>query len=199
MSSPEIDSGRVALAGLDAWRRRLAAVSRIVQRHLVPGFISTFYYLLRSRCFVNPKAQVQLTRRIRIGRGTVVKAFAVVQQSNNGVVEIGRDCAIGNFNHISASDGGLRIGDHVRMGPNVTILGMSNVTSRRDRLIVDQGYTSQGIDIGNDVFLAAGCTVLDGVTIGEGAVVGTGSIVRKDVAPYDIVFGAPAKKIFARG
>lgn len=61
---------------------------------------------------------------------------------------------------------------------------------------------SHRVHIGHDVWLGHGVTVLPGVTIGDGAVVGSGAVVTKDVAPYLIVAGVPAKPIrerFPRG
>lgn len=52
--------------------------------------------------------------------------------------------------------------------------------------------------IGNDVWLAANSTICRGVTIGDGAVVAAGAVVTKDVAPYTIVAGVPAKPIKKR-
>ena len=45
--------------------------------------------------------------------------------------------------------------------------------------------------IGNDVFIGANVTVLDGVKIGDGAVIGAGAVVTKDVPPYGIAVGVP--------
>ncbi|MFD1551794.1 antibiotic acetyltransferase [Putridiphycobacter roseus] len=49
------------------------------------------------------------------------------------------------------------------------------------------------ITIGNDVWLGAGCIILDGVSIGDGAIVAAGAVVTKNVAPFSIVKGVPAK------
>ena len=53
----------------------------------------------------------------------------------------------------------------------------------------------RGIEIGNDVWIGLGCTILYGVKIGDGATIAAGSVVTKDVAPYTVVGGVPAKLI----
>ena len=57
---------------------------------------------------------------------------------------------------------------------------------------------SEKCEIGNDVWIAAGGSILRGVTVGDGAVVGAGAVVTRDVEPYTIVAGVPAKKIGQR-
>ncbi|WP_159945930.1 DapH/DapD/GlmU-related protein [Rhizobium sp. 18065] len=54
------------------------------------------------------------------------------------------------------------------------------------------------VTIGHDVWIGHGATVLPGVTVGNGAVIGAGAVVSKDVAPYTIVGGVPAKLIRER-
>lgn len=54
------------------------------------------------------------------------------------------------------------------------------------------------VHIGNDTWLGHGCIILPGVTVGDGAVIGAGAVVSKDVAPYQIVGGVPAKLIRER-
>lgn len=170
---------------------------RVTQRYLIPAFVTALYYLVRCGAYISTKAQVQPTGKISFGKGTVVKSFAVVQTSG-GHISIGKNCAISSFNHISTVDKDVIIGDHVRMGPQVTITGTTRNYRKKDRLIVDQGYVDKGITIGTDVFIGAGAMILDGCNIGDGAVIGVGSLVTKDVDPYTVVFGSPAKVIFKR-
>ena len=57
---------------------------------------------------------------------------------------------------------------------------------------------SNGVSIGHDTWLGHGATILPGVTVGDGAAIGAGAVVSKDVAPYTIVGGVPAKPIRER-
>lgn len=59
----------------------------------------------------------------------------------------------------------------------------------------DDIYSNGDIVIGNDVWIGTGCTIISGVTIGTGAVIAAGSLVVKDIPPYAIVGGTPAKVI----
>lgn len=63
------------------------------------------------------------------------------------------------------------------------------------RHIPDFGLSRGDVIIGSDVWLCANCTILSGVTIGHGAVVGTGAVVTRDVEPYAIVAGNPARTV----
>jgi acetyltransferase-like isoleucine patch superfamily enzyme len=172
----------------------LGPIARVAQRYLVPRLVKSVYFYLRYRCLVSPQASVQLSDRISFGRGTVVKPYAVII-NHTGRIAIGAHCAISSFNHISTGDGDLVIGDHVRIAPNVTILGADRNVKQRDALIADQGHSHKSTDIGRDVLIGAGAVILAGCSIGNGAVIGAGSVVTRDVPPYSIVAGVPARVI----
>lgn len=140
---------------------------------------------------------------VRIGSNVTMARFAQIRPSGYyggelGVgFEIGDNSNIGAFAYIGAA-GGIRIGKNVMMGPRVSLLAEQHNIERTDVPMKDQGTSRKGIVIENDVWLGANCCVLDGVTVGTGAVIAAGAVVSKDVPPFAIVGGVPAKIIRMR-
>jgi acetyltransferase-like isoleucine patch superfamily enzyme len=97
-------------------------MGRLFQRYAVPAFAVSLYHLFKSRAILSPSARIQLSRRIQIGRGTVVKPYVVVQ-STAGIIRLGRNCALSSFDHLSTGEGDIIIGDFVRIAPNCTLIG----------------------------------------------------------------------------
>lgn len=87
----------------------------------------------------------------------------------------------------------LSIGDRVAIGPRVTILAMEHGNASRVGHIL--GTRTGGVKIGNDCWIGAGVIILNGVTIGECSVIGAGAVVTKNVEPFTVVAGVPARKI----
>jgi acetyltransferase-like isoleucine patch superfamily enzyme len=131
------------------------------------------------------------------GRGTVVKPFAVIQ-TQAGKIVFGENCAVSSFNHISTGVEDVTIGDDVRIGTHVTIMGGSRNFREKNLRIVDQGSYHKGVKIGNDVLIGTGSVIMPGSSIGDGAVIGAMSLVNTDVFSYTIVAGVPAKPIGER-
>ena len=87
------------------------------------------------------------------------------------------------------------IGDDCLISYNVHLRTDMHNFELKDVLIREQGTKEKDIIIGNDVWIGYGVQIMSGVSIGTGAVVGAGSIVTKDVEPYSVVVGIPAKLI----
>lgn len=87
----------------------------------------------------------------------------------------------------------IEIGNHVAVAPEVTFL-----TAGHDHTKLNLPDTAASIRVGDYAWIGARSIILQGVTIGEGAVVAAGSVVTRDVEPYTIVAGIPAKKINKR-
>lgn len=90
------------------------------------------------------------------------------------------------------------IGNYVRIAAHTVIVATQHIFERIDIPICHQGVEGKGITIEDDVWIGANCTVLGGVTIGKGTIVAAGAVVTKDVEPYSIVAGVPAKVIGSR-
>lgn len=113
----------------------------------------------------------------------------------------GADISIGDYSGIGVSAsvrGPLIIGDNVMMGPDVVVITSSHNFDRTDIPMRLQGSTSKPVLIGDDVWIGQRVMIMPGVNIGNGAIIGAGAVVTKDVPPYTIVGGAPAKVIKSR-
>jgi maltose O-acetyltransferase len=93
--------------------------------------------------------------------------------------------------------GGLVIGDRSIIGP-YTMIHTANHEMEPDRPIVEQGWLPGPVSIGSDCWIGMGVCILPGVTIGEGVVVGAGSVVAKDLEPWSVAVGNPARAIRSR-
>lgn len=111
---------------------------------------------------------------ITIGNNTYINHNGFFKASNNARIIIGDNCLISYNVH-------MRTDTHNYMNKN--------------KIISEQGHNENDIIIGNDVWIGYGVQIMSGVTIGDGAVIGAGSIVTRDVEPYSVVAGVPAKKI----
>ena len=132
------------------------------------------------------ESAIFLGDEVLLGRG-------VVLGTRDGRIEIGDFCNIG-ANCRMGTTTQIKIGKHVLMAANCYIGGAQHKFDRLDVPIMRQGYDSRGgVVIEDDVWLGTDVKILDGVTVGTGSVIGAGSIVTKDIPPYSIAVGAPAK------
>lgn len=139
-------------------------------------------------------------RKINRHNSTMVNAIFPMD-----VVVVGNQ-SYGEINVITFSDKHqLIIGDYVSIAQNVTFVldaehYMSNISTfpfKVKTLYVEsnESFAKGDIIVDDDVWIGYGATIMSGVHIGQGAVVATGAVVTKDVPPYAIVGGVPAKVI----
>ena len=115
-------------------------------------------------------------------------------------IEPGRNLVVGDdvdfaLDVLVVSSGGVTIGDRVLIGYRTQILSTNHVIPHRDCKTFYSGHVHKPVVIGDDVWIGGNVVILPGVTIGEGAVVGAGSIVTKDIPPFAIYAGVPARLI----
>ncbi|MEO1051209.1 MAG: acyltransferase [Bacteroidota bacterium] len=136
--------------------------------------------------FVQNKGQIHLEDEVRVW-SSITQAKIFVEEG--GELKVGRNSRI-NGVHISASSQVI-IGENVRMAPYSVIID-DDYHDINDHFADGQ---AKPIIIEDNAWLALRCTILKGVRIGEGAVVAAGALVTKDVPPYTVVAGVPAKVI----
>ena len=149
--------------------------------------------------------------------------FKNMAQQNQRILEykeVLRDCNVGEHTHIGS--GSKPDPDYVKIGKYCSIarevkLGLGNhpsnmltthpfaycssefvpfyvdIKTPKDRIIPVEIYKQ--INIGNDVWIGQRAIILDGVTIGDGAIIGAGAIVTKNIPPYAVAVGSPAKVV----
>ena len=148
----------------------------------------------------------------KIFRGKHDRTAAYLRKQRKRGVKIG----FGSFLYLGTNirDHRTTIGKYCSIGPNVRIgtgrhpldcLSTSTMVHRdfftADGLIgIDPEMRTEfdqklPVTIGNDVWIGLNAVIMDGITVGDGAVIGAGAIVTKDVPPYAIVAGVPAKII----
>lgn len=114
----------------------------------------------------------------------------------------GRGICIGDFSGIGINariQGPLIIGKQVMMGPDVMIYTRQHETSQTNIPMMEQGDTEpKVVVIKDDVWIGARVIIMPGVTLGKGCIIGAGAVVTKDVEPYNVVGGVPAKVINTR-
>jgi acetyltransferase-like isoleucine patch superfamily enzyme len=124
--------------------------------------------------------------------GGVIISDGVIIAPYGGSIEIGASAYIGPY-CVLYGHGGLAIGRSTMIGAHTIIVPANHGWTRLDEPMNVQPLTMKGIAIGEDVWIGAGCKILDGVHIGNGTVIGAGSVVTKDIDAHLIAFGVPAK------
>lgn len=116
-------------------------------------------------------------------------------------VSVGDHVSIGRNAEFMSTRAQIIIGDHVMFGPHVFMITGDHITDIKGRYMDEftddekRPEDDQDIVLEGDNWIGANAIILKGVTIGKGAVIAAGSVVTKNVPPYSIVGGVPAKVI----
>lgn len=115
-----------------------------------------------------------------------------------GKLEMGTGSSISENCTLSGADAGIFIGRDVMIAPGCVLVAFNHGYDRIDIPMSKQTNIEAPIFIGDDVWIASSCTITMGVSIGKGCIVAANSVITKDVEPYSIVGGIPAKLIKKR-
>jgi len=135
---------------------------------------------------------------IRIGERSLIGRFTQLH-TRGGDIDLHEHVNISASCHLVSANK-LTIGAHTLIAGGCYIGGLQHKFSDRNRPIIEQGVDDRGgVHIGKDCWLGAHVIVNDGVTIGDGSIIGSGAVVTKDIPPYSIAVGTPARVIRERG
>lgn len=117
---------------------------------------------------------------------------------NPGMVSVGDECFIGAGTRMYAWNERITIGNQVLIAADVLIMTRNHQHVTRDLPMAEQDYENAPVTIEDDVWIGFRAIILAGVTIGRGSIIASNAVVTKDVAPYSIVGGVPARLISKR-
>ncbi|MEZ0216742.1 MAG: acyltransferase [Rariglobus sp.] len=144
-------------------------------------------------CYLAPSASIsgKSGAALRMGKNGFVAAHAYITDD----VRLGDHCTINPF---ATLRGRITGGDGIRIGAYSCLMGFNHGYADTTKPIWQQPHTSKGIVLGDDIWIGAHVSVLDGVKIGSHTILAAGAIVTKDVPDYAIVGGNPARVIRMR-
>lgn len=181
-------------------KQRKTLVEKIISRisawylEAITGFLWWFVGIVPSHLF---RKFFYKLFGMKMGKGSTIHMMARIYDPRH--IEIGQDTIIGEKatldgrKQLPNSNGGLEIGNHVDIASEVMIW-----TSQHDVNNPDFSAIEEKVTISDYVFIGPRAIILPGINIGKGAIIAAGSIVTKDVEPFSIVAGVPAKEINTR-
>jgi acetyltransferase-like isoleucine patch superfamily enzyme len=139
---------------------------------------------------------------ITVGVSCYMGPYALIYVNNysenfdNSFLELGDETSIGEFSNIRACGGKIKIGSKVQIAQNVNIIA-SNHMFEKGIPIREQAWSQENnfVDIGNDVWVGCGTTILPGSQIGSGSIIGANSLVNGVIPENVIAVGNPARVI----
>ena len=144
-----------------------------------------------SYIYYNSRMDVVPFHLFSLGNSSVIESFACVNNAMGDVV-VGDHTRIGIHNTII---GPVIIGNEVNLAQGVVISGLNHRFRDINVSINSSGVSTAQIVIADDVWIGANSVITSGVQIGTHSVVAAGSVVTKDVLPYTVVAGVPARVI----
>jgi acetyltransferase-like isoleucine patch superfamily enzyme len=146
---------------------------------------------------VNPE-RLSIGANVMIHRNCHFHCGGRAWSGGRGSISVGRNC---NFqeNVVLYGAGEIEIGDYVGLGPGVMVFSSREDFSMATAYDEWLGHKLDRVVIGPRVRINAGAVIGPGVTIGEGAVIGAGAVVLRDVPPWMLAAGAPARPLKSRG
>ena len=181
---------------------------------LIRGFLKT-----GKKVFIGPNAKILNPQNIVFGKNVTIEKHTIIDGyssekiifgdcvkigaysnlnstshfSKYGIgLKMGNNSAIGDYTHFGAA-GGIEIGEDVIMGSYISFHSENHNYSDSTKLIREQGVISKGIKLGNNIWVGAKVTFLDGCVVGNNSVVAAGAVVNEVFPDNVVIGGVPAK------
>jgi len=188
--------------------------SRVIQ--LIRGLL-----VLRKKVFVGRRTSFRGKKYMDIGKHSTIGSFCKIDGYSKEGLNIGHHSKIGDYSVVNITGhfsllgkglkigdytgigeyayfgaaGGIEIGDNVIMGQYISFHSQNHNFADTSKLIREQGVTSKGIKLGNNIWVGSKVTFLDGSSVGDNCVVAAGAVVTKEFPANSIIGGVPAKII----
>ncbi|MEA5564133.1 acyltransferase [Anabaena sp. UHCC 0399] len=164
-------------------------------------FISTSCIEIGSGAYILKGVRIDAkghpNNRIRLGEGVWIERNVDIGCLKDTCIDIDIETFIGPSVCI-VGPGDIKIGKRCLIAAHSGIYANNHKFADLTLPIKYQDVTRKGIVIEDDCWLGHGVTVLDGVTIGKGSVIGAGAVVNKDIPPFSVAVGVPARVIKSR-
>lgn len=191
-----------------------ALLRNIIYRRILP--------YVGKLAYIYPDVHLVGVRKISIGNNVSIRNFCFIKSDGNPIhigdgsclahgihvvafgsyytsdgISIGKNCVVGAYTCIDGP-GKVEIGSDCLIASYVGIYANNHNFDYADQPIQEQGLSCEGVVIGDGCWIGSGVKILDGVTIGKGSVIGAGAVVTRDIPPYSVAVGVPAKVIRKR-
>ncbi|MGQ0798266.1 MAG: acyltransferase [Methanobacteriota archaeon] len=165
--------------------------------HGTGEFRVTDFKRIGTNVILEPGVLVFHPETIEIGDNVYVGHRAILKGYHTGSMSIGSNVWIGQDSFLHAA-GGIMIKDNVGIGPKVSVLTSTHEDQGMQTPLLFSDLAFAPVTIEEDCDIGIAATILPGVTVGRGCQVGAGAVVTKDLPPYAVAAGVPAKVIRSR-
>ena len=154
-------------------------------------FIIPFVIKRGKGSIIRRKARLDIipSKKITLGKKSVIEDYTII---NNGMGDI----FIGDYTHVTSRVklvGPVTLGNYVTIGSGAQITGLTHNYLDVTRPIAKQGVTPNRTVVEDDVWIGGNSCINQGITIGTHSIIASGSVVTKNVTPYSVVGGNPAR------